>query len=218
MSVTEERAGQIAQDWARGVHPESRAWLHPFELGWVAGRDTPEHPIEDGLVLDAHVRAVIDGETGELTVWPALSPDEVADVYRAVRRAADRFSPQLLALLRLAGWRPGRDVGPAVDAWWARCAPAGTALPPPIRSVLAEFAGLRISALGLAFEPVSAAGREPVTVLALDGRFAVVIARAGGSELIVDDVGGVHRRRGGEVEALAGRFDEALPRILGLPG
>ncbi|MEV6966313.1 SUKH-3 domain-containing protein [Hamadaea sp. NPDC051192] len=215
MNITEAQARDIAQNWARGYHPESQIWLHPFELGYVVGRDTPEYGPEDGIILDAHVRAIIDGDTGAVTVWSALPPEAVADAYRAVRRAADRFSPQTLALLRLAGWRPGRDAASAVDRWWSRCAPPGTPLPNPIRTVLREFAALRMAAIGLAFEPTSPSATEPVDMFDHNGRPALVVARMGKAELIVDAAGGVFRRDGDAVQPLGDDFDQALARVLG---
>ncbi|NUT20411.1 MAG: hypothetical protein HOV77_14590 [Hamadaea sp.] len=217
MRITEAQARDIAEEWARGHHPESQVWLHPFDLGYVVGRDTPEYGPEDGIVLDAHVRAIVDGDTGALTVWSTLPPEAVADAYRAVRRAAERFSPQTLALLRLAGWRPGRDAASAVDRWWTRCTPPGTPLPDPIRTVLREFAALRMTAIGLVFEPESPSAEEPVRLLDVDGRTALVVARAGKADLIVAENGAVYRRDGDTIQPLGGDFDRALARVLGHP-
>jgi len=195
-----DEAGRIAREWATALHPDSVVTLTEFGRGFVARRTAPE---VEGLAFDVPVRIVVDGQTGAVVDFPALPEHVVADLYEQRCRAAERFSAQTLALLELAGWRAGRDVGLFVDRWWA--AQTTEDLPIPVRTALAEFAGIVLPMARLSLLPFR--GDEPVE--RSDGR--IHIGQMGADRLALDDSGAVYRN----AERLADSIDEALPRLLG---
>ncbi|SHN03169.1 YwqJ-related putative deaminase [Cryptosporangium aurantiacum] len=81
--ITANEARRIAARWVAESSPDLSPQLYEFDAGfvvWGAGAD-PQ--------LGAG-RGVIDRETGELSVWPALPVEVVAQRYRAARTSLPR--------------------------------------------------------------------------------------------------------------------------------
>jgi hypothetical protein len=209
-------AHTIAQDWARAFHPDATVVLEPFELGYVARRTAPELADVVGPVFDAEVTVVVDGQTGALSRWPTVPVQAVAQMYRDRANAQARFSPELLGLLGLAGWRPGRDVGVVVDGWWWRCAPPDTVLPPPVRAVVAEFGGISLRPADLSMLPYPY--DQPVEFIPAGDSSTVVVGYRGETALSVDDQGAVYLSTVDGPRRVADTFDAALIQLLGLAG
>jgi hypothetical protein len=151
---------RLARQWASGGRPDAEAemTLWEFDLGFVAWRTPPPRPPGDTgppAVLGAP-RAVIDRQTGELTVWPSLAPQAVAERYRASRRAGPRFPDDVREVLTAAGWSSGRDASHQVNRWlhevYAADPGARQKLPlfPAAFDALVEFGGLRLAPPGRA--------------------------------------------------------------------
>ncbi|MBB5867551.1 hypothetical protein F4553_000930 [Allocatelliglobosispora scoriae] len=187
-------ARRIAAEWAE--HPDG-VELYEFELGFVAQRIDIRPEQEQDL---GAASAVIDRGSGALTLWPSLAAPLVADLYRTEMLAQHRFPEQTRAMLRLGGWRPGRDVSQVVRDWWG--GGAGPAMPRAAAAVLGEFGGLRMRTLRLELVPQRTATAPP----AVGDGDRVLIGRLGGDPLWLDPAGAVWR---GESMAAAG-FDELL--------
>lgn len=214
--IQPDEAREIAQRWAHGFHPEASVQLEPFELGYVAHRTAPEYEGRADEVFDAQVSIVIDGETRETTPFAALPTAAIVRLYTAKRGAEKRFSAPLRGLLGLAGWRPARDIGLAVDGWWSRSAPAGRALPAAVRAVVAEFGGLSLQPVGLSFVPRPGSG--PVELRNTGAGDAIVIGELRKESVAIDEDGGVWLSGEGLPREISDSFDDALPRLLGLTG
>lgn len=154
--VTPEQATELARPWALASLPASggEVGLYEFDLGYVAWPLPPPAPPRDGPPATIGApRAVIDKETGELSIWPSLSAQAVAERYRVDRRAEQRFTAEVREVLDGAGWQPGRDVTSWVSQWLAKVyaedPDAERRLPlfPAARAALAEFGGLRFTQL-----------------------------------------------------------------------
>ncbi|HWB37821.1 MAG TPA: SUKH-3 domain-containing protein, partial [Rugosimonospora sp.] len=149
--ISREQAQQAAREWALASLPAGggAVSLWEFDLGYVVGHVPP--PREPGAppTLLGAPRAVVDKETGEVTVWPSIAWEEVAQRYTADRAARRRFPEEVRAALGAAGWLPGRDVTARVEVWLekfhADFPEARSALPlfPVAAAALAEFGGLR---------------------------------------------------------------------------
>jgi hypothetical protein len=80
--VTHAQARSIADMWSATGH----AAVYEFDLGYVvydvapAPQDQSRPPSNIGAG-----RGVIDKQTGELTVWPSMPPEVVAQMYREHR-------------------------------------------------------------------------------------------------------------------------------------
>lgn len=209
LEVDADEALRIARAWATRFHPDATVTLTPFDRGYVVARTAPEIDPARGPVFDVPVRIVVDGRTGAIADFPALPAPVVAQLYRQRCAAEERFSPQLRALLALAGWRPGRDVGPFVDRWWETSAPEDAVLTEAMRAGLAEFGGLTLTMARLTLLPQR--GDEPVDV----HEAGVRIGTVGPSPLLLDADGGVHRDDGRTPQRLADDLGEALRVLLG---
>ncbi|GGM60611.1 hypothetical protein GCM10011608_52120 [Micromonospora sonchi] len=154
--ISRDEALTIARQWAQAGSPgpAPEVFLHEFDLGYVAWRAEPAAPATDGPPAPppstGYPRAVIDRETGELSQWPALPAEMLAERYARRRAAEGRFPPEVRHVLETAGWFPGRDVTSAVDHWMVRFADdlAGLECPPVARAALVEFGGLRLPQFG----------------------------------------------------------------------
>ncbi|GIF24976.1 hypothetical protein BJ973_007234 [Actinoplanes tereljensis] len=84
--ITRGEAEEIAARWARG-EADQRGYgcvpaLAEFDLGWVIWT----RPAPDVLPVPGDgARTVIDRETGVLSTWPAIPPDDIATLYRERR-------------------------------------------------------------------------------------------------------------------------------------
>jgi hypothetical protein len=105
--ITRAEAGEIAAGWARRESLERGGECTPsvaeFDLGFVVWTERPE----------PGPRTVIDRETGLLSLWPSVSPDEVATIYREHRPglvAPHRTLDPEVELRRNARRRPSPSV------------------------------------------------------------------------------------------------------------
>jgi hypothetical protein len=228
--VTPDEAVQRAREWLAsngGVPADTTIRVHEFDLGYVLTPHVPPPPGQ--LIPDAGgTSLVVDRETGELTTWPLLPPQHIAEMYTADRRAAERFPADVLEVLRDAGWYPGRDVTAAVQKWLERTE-VERVLPifPAAMAALAEFGGLKISQRGPSgkkgagwpstFYP--AQYTPTPSVLSEIGEFSDVIgARVfpiggnseGPSHIVMDEHGRVFLRHPADDFHLGDSMDEAL--------
>lgn len=87
--ITREEAMQKADAWLNaGKSAEERreVGVYEFEHGYVVW---PVEPRRDPTELPMNVgggRGVIDKETGELSYWPSISADMIAQEYSAKRQ------------------------------------------------------------------------------------------------------------------------------------
>ncbi|WP_426510232.1 SUKH-3 domain-containing protein [Dactylosporangium sp. McL0621] len=148
--MTSDEATQIARPWALASLPVSGGdvGLFEFEHGFVAwAKVPPSDPDRPPEVLGAPL-AVIDKESGELTTWPSLSPQGVAELYELEVAARRRFPDDVRQVLAKAGWRSDRNVGTWVSSWlrdvYAATPGLEARLPlfPVARRILEEFGGL----------------------------------------------------------------------------
>jgi hypothetical protein len=148
--VTPDEATEIARPWALASRPVSggETGLYEFDLGYVAwARVPPSDPARPPEVIGAPL-AVIDKETGELTQWPSLSPQGVAELYQLEAAARRRLPEEVRRVLTEAGWRSDRNVGAWVSSWlrevYDATPGAEQRLPlfPAARRMLQEFGGL----------------------------------------------------------------------------
>lgn len=149
--VTRDEAIGKAREWlATGGQPNDvEIGVDEFDLGYILWPVQPRGATDRPPAALGGARAVVDRETGELSVWPMLPTPVIAEQYRETRRAKDRFPPQVYADLEAAGWRPGRNVAASVDEWLARTG-IDRELPifPAARAALDEFGGLTIPRRG----------------------------------------------------------------------
>ncbi|PZG20391.1 hypothetical protein C1I95_09585 [Micromonospora craterilacus] len=152
--ISRDEALAIARQWAGESQPVLDVTLFEFDLGYVACRVEPAAPATGGPPAPppatGYSRAVIDRETGEVSQWPSLPWQTIAERYVQRRAAQARFPPDVRHVLEQAGWFPGRDFGAAVDHWMVRFADelAGLDCPPIARNALVEFGGLRLPQFG----------------------------------------------------------------------
>jgi hypothetical protein len=125
--------------------------LLEFDLGYVAWPVPPPStdPSRPPVVIGAP-RAVIDKETGELSVWPSLAAPAIAERYRRFRAVRERFPGDVREVLTAAGWRPDRDVSVWVGQWldelYETDRGSRERLPilPAARAALDQFGGLKL--------------------------------------------------------------------------
>jgi len=87
--ITADEARRIAERWVAESAPASTVGVHEFDVGYVVwGIEPPDVPPQVGAG-----RGVIDKETGELSVWPSIPVEAVADRY-AAQRAAEPPAPR----------------------------------------------------------------------------------------------------------------------------
>ncbi|GIJ79983.1 SUKH-3 immunity protein [Micromonospora phaseoli] len=154
--ISRDEALTIARQWAAAGQPgpTPEVDLREFDLGYVAWRVIPAPPPTDGPPVPppstGYPRAVIDGQTGEVSQWPSLPWQTVAEKYAQYRAAEGRFPPDVRQVLDKAGWFPGRDRTASVNLWMVRFADelAGLDCPPVARAALVEFGGLRLPQFG----------------------------------------------------------------------
>ena len=149
--MTPDEATQIARPWALASRPASEGdvGLYEFALGYVAWvkAPPPADPDRPPEVIGAPL-AVIDKESGELTTWPSLSPQGVAELYELEIAARRRFPDDVRHVLSAAGWRSDRNVGAWVSSWLNDVYGATPGLErrlpifPAARRLLDEFGGL----------------------------------------------------------------------------
>ncbi|WP_170323703.1 YwqJ-related putative deaminase [Cryptosporangium phraense] len=84
--ITANEARRIAARWIGESSPDLSPQLYEFDAGYVVWGAGSEPQLGAG-------RGVIDRETGELSVWPALPVEVVAQRYRAERAAFGRPLP-----------------------------------------------------------------------------------------------------------------------------
>jgi hypothetical protein len=149
--IDREQATSIATSWVAprgGVEVE--IGLLEFDQGWVAW----PKPAQIGL---GAARVVIDKETGELSQWPAIPISTIIAQYPDRMAAQLRFPPMALRSLNRAGWKSGRRIPSAVDAWLAAQAEALRLVPlsATARQVLEEFGGLTLDQLDDAGTPLA---------------------------------------------------------------
>jgi hypothetical protein len=226
MMVSRDEAIRRARDWiAGGSGPARDIDVYEFDLGYVVWPVQPPRLPDRSPDTIGGARAVIDKTTGELTVWPMLPAQTVAEQYRVSRAAHERFPHQVFDDLRTAGWHPGRNVAAAVDEWLHR---TGIALELPLsehaRGALDEFGGLVIPQRGRGGKPGGGfttrfyPGRvRPTTPEIVE--FAGIIGRAvfpiganddGPSHIVIDTDGRVFMLNPFDDFFLGGSIDEAL--------
>lgn len=147
--VSREEAAELASRWL-GV-PGDDVELREFDEGWVAFRavaDTAAGVLPD-RVGDA--RVVVDRATGKVTSWPPLPVEEI--IARSRSAPSGRFPGDVEALLRKAGWYPGRSLPDADLDRYAERLSALTAdeeikltITGSARRFLSEFGGLTVGA------------------------------------------------------------------------
>ncbi len=232
-------AHEKARRWALDHAPSSggQVGLYEFDLGYVAWAVPPTAPRGDGppTILGAP-RLVIDKHTGELSTWPSLSVQVVAERYRQERRAEQRFTAEVRQVLTAAGWYPGRDVSSWVDLWLAELHEQDPSLQrklplfPLARAALAEFGGLR-------FTPLSPANTSsgswvelwpadrPVMV-DLYAKFAAAVDtpvfplawhHSGPCHTVVDEAGQAYLLCPDDAFPLAGNIDDAITALVRMP-
>jgi len=87
--ITADEARFIAERWVAETAPALTAAVHEFDLGYVVwGVQPPGVPPEVGAG-----RGVIDKETGELSVWPSIPVELVAERYTE-HRSAEPVAPR----------------------------------------------------------------------------------------------------------------------------
>ncbi len=153
--ITREQALETARAWALASLPsgDGEVNLWEFDLCYVAAHVPP--PRAPGTMPSqlGAPKAVIDKESGELSVWPSLSPELVAERYQRDRAARQRLPEDVREVLTAAGWRSARDISARIDAWLAKLyeeqPAARDSLPlfPAAKAALAEFGGLRFKQL-----------------------------------------------------------------------
>jgi len=182
--VTPDEATEIARPWALASLPSGagEVGLYEFDLGFVAWTKVPpaEDPTRPPAVIGAPL-AVIDKETGELSQWPSLSPQGVAELYRLEVTARERFPADVRAVLTAAGWHSDRDVNAWVSSWQAKSG-TGERLPlhPAARRLLSEFGGLKFRQLK---PPGGASGGFDVALWPTEGRVMVDLFTEFGADL-----------------------------------
>ncbi|WP_214406440.1 SUKH-3 domain-containing protein [Pseudonocardia lacus] len=141
--IDREQAASIATSWVapRGG-AEVEIGLREFDQGWVAWPKTAQ-------AGPGAARMVIDKETGELSQWPSIPVSTIIAQYPDRLAAQLRFPPMALRSLNRAGWKSGRRVPVAVDAWLADQGEALRLVPfsAAARQVLDEFGGLTLDQL-----------------------------------------------------------------------
>ncbi|MCO8275286.1 SUKH-3 domain-containing protein [Actinoplanes sp. TRM 88003] len=105
--ITRAEAEAIAERWARN-ESEQRGYgcepmLTEFDLGYVIWTKQPATVLS---VPGDGARTVIDRETGVLSTWPGVPPDEIAAIYRDRRPSPPGTVDPAVALLRLTRRRP----------------------------------------------------------------------------------------------------------------
>ncbi|MGW0505208.1 SUKH-3 domain-containing protein [Micromonospora sp. NPDC003241] len=152
--ISREQALAIARQWAGGHQPVLDVTLFEFDLGYVACLVEPVASTTDGPPAPppstGYPRAVVDRETGEVSQWPSLPWQVIAERYAQRRGSEGRFPPDVRAVLEQAGWFPGRDLGASVDHWMRRFADevAGLECFPAARATMVEFGGLQLPQFG----------------------------------------------------------------------
>jgi hypothetical protein len=157
--TTRDEALERARSWAGGAE----VGIHEFDLGYVVWAVEPEPVGDRPPATVGTARGVIDRATGELTLWPALPPEAVAQEYRRARTAADRFPSDVREKLRLAGWHPGRSVPDEVARFAFYMQTLDVALFGAAEAILREFGGLRIengNKFSFAFHPAEPTPEE----------------------------------------------------------
>lgn len=91
--ITKEEALEKADAWVNGDVPSAERQeigMYEFEHGYVVWRAEPE-PVPPAVVPETIGGGVgvIDKETGELSYWPPLPPDMIAEQYSAKRRSRE---------------------------------------------------------------------------------------------------------------------------------
>ncbi|MBQ1050658.1 SUKH-3 domain-containing protein [Micromonospora sp. C51] len=152
--ISRDEALALAREWADERGSTFDVTLFEFDLGYVACLVEPVAAATDGPPLPppatGYPRAVIDRESGEVSQWPSLPWQTIAERYAQRRAAEGRFPPDVRYVLEQAGWFPGRDFSAAVDHWMVRFADelAGLECPPVVRAALVEFGGLHLPQFG----------------------------------------------------------------------
>jgi hypothetical protein len=96
VSITPNEARRIAARWIGESSPDLSAQLFEFDAGFVVWGSGGEPQLGAG-------RGVIDRETGELSVWPALPVEIVAQQYRAERGPREQQLTQVRRDLNRVG-------------------------------------------------------------------------------------------------------------------
>jgi hypothetical protein len=235
--ITRDQALAIARPWASASLPacNGNVGLWEFDLGYVVWPKLPPSPdpSRPPAVIGAP-RAVIDKQTGELSVWPSLSSPAVAGLYQQSRAEPKRFPDDVRAMLRAAGWFPGRDISVQVADWLSRVHEeqpvAQELLPmfPVARAALAEFGGLQLEAQrrygnphgGFRIETWPDVGR---VVLETYTDWAITIGASvfplawyedGSSDIVVDERGRVYLLGLADNYLVAETVDEAIIALL----
>jgi hypothetical protein len=221
--TTRDEALERARAWVGGSD-QADIGIHEFDLGYVVWGVEPEPAGDAPPSTIGSARGVIDRETGELTLWPALPADAVAEEYRRAHQAAARFPAEVAAQLRAAGWYPGRSVDDELARFAATVRGLSTesALPvepfPAAEAILREFGGIRVpngSKFPFAFHPA-----EPVPEAEDFEGLGYLIGKAvypvgvreddGPSHLVVDEDGRLYLHHWAGSFALAPTVEEAI--------
>jgi hypothetical protein len=83
--VSLEQAEAIAVEWVNAGRPadgQVDAGVYEFELGYIV------YPVDPPQTEVGTARGIIKKSTGELSVWPSLSLEMVAELYREKARSA----------------------------------------------------------------------------------------------------------------------------------
>ncbi len=220
--LSEDDARDRALAWARQYGSATTVELTAVGEDWLVEAAPPAGSVWAGRRFVAVVPA-----DGGLQQWPDLPADDVRAALAADPAGHD---PRVAALLRAAGWTPGRRLpDDALTPWEAEVARLHEEVPltaphAAARAALEEVGGLVLTAPGRPavhllpaahrFDPVGAdlaaeALAEPVAPVA-------VVADDWPTELFQGVSGAVVAAQVGEGYRVGGTLDEALGTVAGL--
>jgi hypothetical protein len=229
--ISRDEAIARADRWVNGDTERGRleVGLYEFDAGYVVWPIRPRADMSRPPGSFGAGPAVIDRETGELTEWPPLAPEKVADQY-AARKAVDaRFPAEVQKALRAGGWSPGREEPAAVAAWVDRVKATAEDVGDPVpelfdsaRAVLAEFGSLRFRPFDprrdedFAIAPDSDPGDYWLAMTVMVGKPTYPIGLFYDevpSELVMDVDGGVYVMHWYGTYVVAESVDEAIVKL-----
>lgn len=220
--LSEDDARDRALAWARQHGSATTVELTAVGDAWLIEATPPAGSVWAGRQLVAVLPA-----TGDLQPWPELP---AADVRAALGADPAGHDPRVTALLRAAGWSPGRRLADdELAAWETEVARLHEEVPltaphDTARGALQELGGTVLTAPGRAavhvlpaahrFDPVGA--DLAAEVLAEPVAPVAVVADDWPTELFQGVSGAVVAVQVGEGYRVGGTLDEALCTVVGL--
>jgi hypothetical protein len=166
--LTRDEAIARADAWINGNAAEGErldVGVHEFEQGFVVWGITPPPAAHSGPPSTVgSARGVIDRLSGELSVWPPQPVQEIARQYAETQLARQRFPADVLAILRAAGWYPGRQADTAAWSATVSAIPVDGPEPElsePVQRVLTEFGGLHAEPANAFAFSIAPGGHHP---------------------------------------------------------